>query len=195
MITVSFPDWDQELFMYLNSKNTPWLDPIMILLSTYTAWFALCILIIVFMIWKKQKEGALAGFFLMCGVTMNTVLNLLVKALFMRPRPGHEETLQDLFRQLEEVGNGYSFFSAHSSNSICLAVFTTLWFRNKLYGIAIFAWALAVAYSRIYVGKHYPLDVLVGILFGLLTGWISYWLYRKYALTNAPVEENPLSPE
>ncbi|MCC8094860.1 MAG: phosphatase PAP2 family protein, partial [Tannerellaceae bacterium] len=90
---------------------------------------------------------------------------------------------------LEETWTSYSFFSGHSSNSFCLAVFTTLYFRNKIYGIAIFAWALAVAYSRIYVGKHYPLDVIVGILFGFLTGWLYYWFYKKYTSSKGTGED------
>lgn len=68
MIQVSFPDWDRELFMYLNSKSVPWLDPIMILLSTYTAWFALSILVILFMIWKNRMEGIKGVLFLTGGV-------------------------------------------------------------------------------------------------------------------------------
>lgn len=195
MFDFDFPDWDQELFMYLNSKNTPWLDPVMMLLSTYTAWFTLCILAIIYMIYKSHKEGVKGALFLAGGLIINTVSNLVVKYMFMRPRPGQEDLLKDLIRQLEDPGSSYSFFSAHSSNSFCLAVFTTLWFKNKIYGIAIFAWALAVAYSRIYVGKHYPLDVVVGILFGLLTGYISYWLYSRYAARTALLNDSPATRE
>ncbi len=179
MFTLHFPDWDTELFVYLNSKHHPWLDPVMMLLSTYTAWSILCLLVVLFMIYKDRIQGKIAALYLVGGIVVNLVLNTAVKWMFMRPRPGHEEDLLAYFRQLEEAGNGYSFFSSHSSTSICLAVFTTLYFRNKLYGIAIFIWALAVAYSRIYVGKHYPLDVMLGIIFGLFTGWMAYRFYLR----------------
>lgn len=188
MIQLSFPDWDRELFIYLNSKNADWLDPVMILLSTYAAWFFLCFMVILLMLYKNRQQGKTGALFLVGGLVVNTILNMLIKLVFVRPRPGHEDLLKEWINLLEDTGTSYSFFSGHSSNSICLAVFTTLYFRNKIYGIAIFAWALAVAYSRIYVGKHYPLDVIVGILFGLLTGWAAYWFYRKY--TSRTVTEN-----
>jgi len=193
MSRISFPDWDRELFVYLNSKNADWLDPVMILLSTYAAWTVLCILVIILMIYKDRLQGKIASLFLVLGIGLNLLLNTLVKLLIMRPRPGNEDLLKDIINQLEEVGRSYSFFSAHSSSSICLATFTTLYFKNKLYGIAIFAWALAVAYSRIYVGKHYPLDVVVGILFGLLVGWLAYRAYRRYSLPASLPEEEKQS--
>ncbi|MCD7914211.1 MAG: phosphatase PAP2 family protein [Tannerellaceae bacterium] len=137
MFDLNFPDWDKELFIYLNSKNADWLDPIMILLSTYTAWFFLCIWVILLMLYKHGQRGRTGAIFLIGGLAFNTVLNTLIKMFFMRPRPGNEDMLKDLVILLEETGTSYSFFSGHSSNSFCLAVFTTLYFRNKIYGIAI----------------------------------------------------------
>lgn len=176
---MNFPDWDRELFMFLNSKHIPWLDDVMTALSSYLTWgvVALVVLIAVwFRDWTKGKKAALS---LVLSVGLTLLLNNLVKWIIMRPRPGHEELLKELINQLEDPGNSSSFFSAHSSSSFCLAIFSTLFFRNKLYGVVIFAWAMAVAYSRIYVGKHYPLDVLVGILFGLAMGWGAYRLYKR----------------
>lgn len=177
---ISFPEWDKELFIYLNSKNHPWFDTIMVILSSHTFWTMICLTIVIFLIWKNRKQGLTASFFLVGGVITDLILNNIIKIFFMRPRPGHELGLKDFIIQLEEVGNSYSFFSAHSSSSMCLALFTTLYFKNKTYGICMFLWATAVAYSRIYVGKHYPLDVIVGILFGLLMGWITFWFYKKH---------------
>jgi len=180
MLWIAFPEWDRELFLYLNGKHVWWLDPIMAFLSTYMSWILLCIFIVIYIVSSDKINGIRAAFFMLLGVGINSLVNNIIKFIIMRPRPGNEESLESIIRQLENAGNSYSFFSAHSSNSICLALFTTLYFRNKYYGIAIFAWAMAVAYSRIYVGKHYPLDVICGIIFGLITGWFSYWLYREY---------------
>lgn len=176
---MSFPEWDKELFIFLNSKNVPWLDSLMILLSSYTAWILVCFVIILVMVFKDRIRGKFAAMFLVLGVGANLLLNNLIKLVIMRPRPGHEDSLKDIINQLEEAGTSYSFFSAHSSSSMCIAMFSALYFKNKLYSIVAFAWAIAVAYSRIYVGKHYPLDVIVGILFGLLIGWLAYWAYKK----------------
>ncbi len=180
MLQITFPTWDRDLFLYLNSKHNPWFDPIMYAVSTYTAWMLICVSIIVFMIYRNRIWGKRAAVFMLMGVAMNSITNNIIKILIMRPRPSNEPDLQDIIHQLGDPDNHYSFFSAHSSNSICLALFSTLYFRNKYYGILIFAWAMTVAYSRIYVGRHYPLDIICGILFGLLTGWISDWLYQMY---------------
>ena len=180
MLQITFPAWDRELFLYLNSKHTPWLDPIMYLVSTYTAWALVCTSIIVFMVYRDRIWGQRAAVFMLLGVAINSITNNIIKILIMRPRPSNELDLQDIIHQLGDPDNHYSFFSAHSSNSICLALFSTLYFKNKYYGIVIFAWAMTVAYSRIYVGRHYPIDIVCGILFGILTGWFSDWLYQKY---------------
>lgn len=176
---MNFPDWDRELFVFLNSKNVPWLDGIMIFLSSHTTWAIVCLVVVIIMLFRDRINGKQASLSLIVGVAGTLLLNNIVKFIIMRPRPGHEDLLKDFINQLEEVGRSYSFFSAHSSSSFCLATFSTLYFRNKIYGIVLFAWAMAVAYSRIYVGKHYPLDILVGTLFGILMGAITYWYYNK----------------
>lgn len=185
MFDINFPEWDRNLFLYLNGKSHPLLDSIMVVLSTYTAWIVVCVILVGVIIYKDRVKGKIAALFLIGGVSAALILNNIIKLFIMRPRPGHEEALRGLFNQLEEAGISYSFFSAHSSSSLCLATFTALYFKNKIYTVAIYVWALAVAYSRIYVGKHYPLDVMVGIMFGLLMGWISYWYYNRYKLKHS----------
>lgn len=180
MFDFTFPEWDKDLFIYLNSIHHPWLDPIMTFLSSYVSWTLVCVGIIVLMIYKNKSQGIAASFFMLLGLGINSLTNNLIKLVIMRPRPGHEILLQEVIRQLEDAGTAYSFFSAHSSNSVCMALFVALYFRNRYYTIIAFIWAIVVAYSRIYVGKHYPLDVMVGLVFGILTGLFSYWIYTKY---------------
>lgn len=180
MLDINFPQWDKDLFVYLNSIHHPWLDPIMAFLSSYVSWAIVCFGVIILMIYKNKNRGVTASLFMLLGLGINSLTNNLIKLVIMRPRPGSEIPLQEIIRQLEDVGSSYSFFSAHSSNSICLALFVALYFRNKYYSIVAFAWAVIVAYSRIYVGKHYPLDIMVGIMFGIFTGYLSYWIYRRY---------------
>lgn len=184
---MNFPDWDRELFVFLNSKHIPWLDEVMTWFSSYLAWGVVALTIVLVMVLRDRTRGKRAALYLVLSVGLTLFLNNLVKWMIMRPRPGHEELLKELINQLEDPGKSYSFFSAHSSSSFCLAMFTALYFRNKIYTVAIFAWSMAVAYSRIYVGKHYPLDVAVGILFGLLMGWGGYRLYQRTIKKGSPV--------
>lgn len=180
ILQFTFPDWDRDLFLFLNGKHTPLLDFPMYAISTYLFWALCCIALIVFMVYRSRPWGKWAALFMMGGVVVNSLVNNLLKIAIMRPRPGYDPLIKDIMRQLEDPGSSYSFFSAHSSNSICLALFSALYFKNKYYSFLAFVWALTIAYSRIYVGKHYPLDVICGLLFGLVTGWISYWYYRRF---------------
>jgi len=88
--------------------------------------------------------------------------------------------LQSSIRILEDCGTHYSFFSAHSSNAFCLAICTALFFKSKYYTIVMLTWATVVAYSRIYVGKHYPLDVICGIAFGILISFAGDYFLKHY---------------
>ena len=177
MLTVTFPQWDQDLFLYLNGKNYGWLDPVMYAISSHIAWALICLIVIGVLVYKNRYWGIRASVFLVCGLATNSIVNNIVKYIVQRPRPAN--ALPGV-HQLGGVDLSYSFFSAHTSNSICLALFATLYFRHKHYGLLIFLWAMVVAYSRVYLGRHYPLDIICGLLFGIITGSMSYWLYKRY---------------
>lgn len=180
LLRFEFPEWDRDLFLYLNSKHTPLLDFPMFAISSYAFWAICCVAVVVFMIYKNRAWGKWAALFMMGGVAVNSIVNNVLKVIVMRPRPGHDPIIRELMHQLEDPGTNYSFFSAHSSNSVCLALFSALYFKNKYYSFVAFLWTIFIAYSRIYVGKHYPLDVICGLLFGLLTGYLSYWTYKRF---------------
>ena len=172
---------DTGLFVFLNGKYAEWIDPVMIFLSAYYSWVIFCISIAVIMAYVKHRIGAWAVLFAALTTVVNAFINNIIKIIICRPRPIHVDTLQGVFRSLEEYEASYSFFSAHSSNAFCIAVFTSLFLRNKIYSFFILLWAAMVSYSRIYVGKHFPLDVLCGILFGILTGYIGYRLFLIFS--------------
>ena len=184
--SITFPDWDRHLFVYLNSKHIDTLDPIMYFLSSYLFWIVTFILFMAYILYHNRSRGKAVALFIFVSVGLNFTINRLVKFFVMRPRPGADPLIHDIVWQLEGLGPTSSFFSGHVSCSFSLALFASLYFKNKFFTIAIFFWAIVVSYSRIYVGKHYPLDIIVGAFFGLITGWIAYLLYSKYTNKNNP---------
>ncbi len=174
-------EWDKELFLYLNDKNIVWLDPVMLFLSSYVDWILICLLM-AFLIYFKEKiwkKTAVLFFFLSIGIS--GLLTNIIKRIVERPRPIHNEAWSDFIHAIEDFEASYSFFSSHSATTFSMAVFFFMFFRNnKLYGYMAIGWASIVAYSRIYLAKHYPFDVFCGILFGTIVGILGYKLFELY---------------
>lgn len=187
MIIYKLLEWDKRLFLYLNSKHYDWLDPIMLGLSSFISWALMCVFITAFMVYKAKNNRLLAAFFMILTIGVNSLINNGIKIFVARPRPIHRDAWQDIIHAIEEYETSYSFFSAHSSSSFCLAVFSLLFFKNKLYSYAILIWATIVSYSRIYLGKHYPFDVLCGIGFGIIMGFLGYKVYAYYNKKKSPL--------
>ncbi len=104
----------------------------------------------------------------------------LFKPFFQRLRPCHEPALQALVHLPGKCGGKYGFASSHASNTFGLAVFLVLLWRNKSPWIYLFLlWAAVVAYSRIYVGVHYPADILVGAILGVIAAKLVFTLWQK----------------
>lgn len=173
-------DWDKEVFLFINSQHISWLDPVMLALSSFTSWVSVCILIIIYMLYRGGRWKITAPLFMLLTIGLNSGINHLIKLIIARPRPLQVEAWQGIIHAIEEYETSYSFFSAHSSNSFSMAVFSLLYFKNKKYSYIITIWAALVAYSRIYVGKHYPVDVLCGIAFGIVMGFLCFKLFERY---------------
>lgn len=174
-------DFDKRLFLDLNKLHAEWLDPIMLFFSSYTAWGLVALLFLIYIYYVKDKTWRWSSIcFLAVAVLSTNLLNNLVKIIIARPRPIHEEAFSGVIHAIEKFDPSYSFFSAHSSSSFALAVFASLLVRKTYFTAMALPWAFMVAYSRIYVGKHYPMDVLVGLLFGVLMAMIWWELYKRY---------------
>lgn len=173
---------DKEFFLFLNGKNQDLLDPIMLVLSSYELWWTVFIIFAICLWYFAPKRAKLAPVSFYAGsVLFSTLFTNGLKLIIQRPRPIHETEWFGIIHNIESHSSAFSFFSSHAATTCCIAVFVFLFFKDKRYlGIIAILWALGVSYSRIYVGKHYPLDVFVGIIFGSLVGYMGYRLYQYF---------------
>ena len=111
----------------------------------------------------------------------------LFKNVFQRLRPCHEPALENLVHLVNnKCGGQYGFISSHAANTFGLALLTLLWIKKRWFTALMITWALLVAYSRVYLGVHYPLDVMVGGIWGAGCGWLVFLLFR-WTLSKLPL--------
>lgn len=183
-------EWDHDLFLYLNGKHTPWLDPIMAFISSYPCWIIGALIMLAVVYFKSPSWKKVSSLFFMFTVGMSALITNLIKIIVSRPRPIHNTNWENIIHALEgTTDTSYSFFSSHSATTFSMAMFFFLVVRkvklSRLYGYAAIIWAAVVAYSRIYVAKHYPFDVLCGTIFGIVMGIVGYLLLEYYIRTKS----------
>lgn len=181
---------DKELFMWLNSYHTHFWDVIMMVFTRKEFWIPFY-LVLIFQIYKAKGNEALwwiIGAFVLIFLC-DQISTQLFKNVIQRFRPSHDPTLQGMVNLVHGYKGGkYGFVSSHATNSFGVALFTSLLFRNKLYSIFIFTWSLLIIYTRIYLGVHFPGDVIGGMMLGLVLGYFVYrltqWWVEKRGITS-----------
>lgn len=177
---------DKELFLFLNTMGTESWDGFWMFMSNKWGAIPLYVILLLLVLNKlKWKKTLLVLLFVALMITATDQLANFFKYGVARLRPCHDETLIDTMRLVKSYcGGKYGYFSAHAANSFAVATFFSLvlgaYFR--FLPVVLILWALLVAYSRIYIGVHFPLDVVTGISIGMLSGWLFSVLYEKAAL-------------
>lgn len=181
---------DQLLTLKINSWNSPFTDRIWEFFSDIPVWIPMYLLIILFVIWKMGwKKGLIVIAAALLTFGFCDQFSNFIKALTERLRPCNDPFMIENGLHILEKGGRYGFFSAHAANAFGLATSTFIGLRSdrtgkyRLYGSWMFTWAALVGISRIFVGKHYLGDVLVGTIVGIAAGFafsmLARWIIRK----------------
>lgn len=169
--------WDRDVFVFLNNLPIESYDTFWLTVTNTYFWiplFAIFLFLIVNTF--RTKHSLLVVLFGVLAVLVNSSLMLLTKSIVMRLRPNNFSELEGLIRVLQSPDN-YSFYSGHASNSFAITVFVVLVLRRKYpWSFAFFAFPVLFSLSRIFVGVHYPSDLLVGTLVG---AGIALLFYKK----------------
>ncbi|WP_299767775.1 phosphatase PAP2 family protein [uncultured Dokdonia sp.] len=167
-------DWDKELFLYLNGLSTGNWDYFWVTITKIENWIPLYILFFI-LYWKKlpRKKALFATLATLAIMGVTLGITTLVKNYVTRIRPSNEPDLKGIVRVLQEATD-FSFFSGHSAVSFAVSIFVILVLKEHTKWIwLILIWPLLFALSRIFVGVHYPGDLLIGALVGTLLAIIS----------------------
>lgn len=181
-------EYDKQLFIYLNNLGVESWDGFWLFITSKFSMIPFYIFM-VFILYKfKGKEFWKPLLFTLLTVLLCDRISVeLFKEMFERLRPTHDPTMEGLFRALQGKGGKYTFVSSHATNVFGMTTWFYLYLNKKYPAVKwMFLWAAFVSYSRIYVGKHYPVDIVGGAILGFVIGFSVFKMYqfvkRKYWL-------------
>lgn len=170
---------DEKLFVYLNSLGSEAFDGFWLLITKQTTWIPFFLLLL-YVIYKKvgQKQMLFLIVFIAVLLLFTDQITNMVKHSFQRLRPCSNPEINSFIR-IVQTRTSFSFFSGHAANTMAVTVFLySIFKRDYKHLWLLFFWPLIFAYSRIYLGLHYPLDILSGYIFGATMGFLMFKLYR-----------------
>lgn len=172
-------DWDYQLFSLINGSGPAFIDWLMILLSDKYIWVPLYLWIIFKLIERYQYRVLWVLIPLILAVVLSDqITSSFMKPFFERLRPCRDPSLAESVIIVSRCGGKYGFASSHAANTMALASFCWFYFRNR-FSLVIVKWALLVGLSRIYLGVHFPGDVIIGASIGFLAAFICYYGLKK----------------
>ncbi|MBN2814435.1 MAG: phosphatase PAP2 family protein [Bacteroidales bacterium] len=168
---------DQSWLLWLNAQHAPFFDDVMFFVSGKWEWIPLYALILALIIRKYRWNALWIIAAIVLVITLSDQLANALKSGVKRFRPCKDPDIGHLVHLVNNYcRSSYGFVSGHAANSFALATFVTLLFRNRWAAAGLFVWSTLVSYSRIYLGVHYPGDVICGALLGTLIAWLVYLL-------------------
>ena len=176
-------DIDRQILGLVNGAHNAFLDSLMVILTSGLTWIPLYIALLYLVI--KNSENMPQFALILLGVLVTMLLSagladFIAKPYVARWRPTNDPMLK---YSIDVVGNyresPYGFFSGHAANTMAVAIFFAQLVRNRALSIALVVWSLICCWTRLYLGVHYPSDILVGLVWGCVSALIGYFCYRK----------------
>ena len=173
---------DQQITLWINGSDNLWLDGFALSITSTMTWIpAALVLLYVIIRHGEMREILLTILALgLCILIADQTASGLFKPLVARPRPTHDPVLMTMVDVVNDYRGGqYGFFSSHAANTFGAAMFFTLVFRHAPTGLLLFCWASLSSYTRIYLGVHFPIDILCGALCGLVSGTLFWFVCQR----------------
>jgi undecaprenyl-diphosphatase len=185
---------DTEILLAINGWHAPWADRLMWIISAKATWIPLYLLLLGGLYWRYRQPAPTTVKWLQrvpAGIVMIVVLCLAVgladfissgilKGCVARPRPSRVPELEGVLHLVDNYRSGrFGFVSSHAANTMTIALLFSLIWRNKIATCGLMLWVAANCYSRMYLGVHYPGDILGGLIVGASVALVAYgWLRR-----------------
>ena len=188
---------DQQWLLAINGWHSEWADILMWYISKSTTWLPLYALLVGLIVYRfgilspslcrEGRRGSsllrvliiLAGFAVAVGVS-DFVSSVIIKPWVCRLRPTHEPELAGLIHLVNGYTGGlYGFVSSHAANTMACALLFALLYRNKYATVGLMLWVALNCYSRMYLGVHYPADIIGGLAIGALMATLTYGMVRR----------------
>ena len=176
-------DFDRWLLLAVNGSESLYLDGVVQTLTNAVTWIPLYIALFYLVVKNNatmSKILFIVGCAALCYLFAGAVDDGIVKPLVARWRPTHDPVIGwhvDVVNGYR--GGRYGFFSAHASNTFSIAIFFSLLVRSRLLAVALVMWSLINCWTRLYLGVHFPGDILCGLLWGGGVGTLVYYFYRR----------------
>ena len=180
---------DTQILLAINGWHAPWADTLMWIISAKTTWIPLYLLLVGLLVWRYRKPAMTSVKWLqkvpVCVVVIvvialavgaaDFIASGILKDLVARPRPTRVPELEGVLHLVNGYRSGqYGFVSSHAANTMaCGLLFSLIW-RNKIATVGLMLWVAMNCYSRMYLGVHYPSDILGGLMVGVLMAVVAY---------------------
>ena len=183
-------DMDMQVLSLFNGSDNIMLDQMVQILTSGLTWIPLYVMLFFVVMRNNETMGQIAlvvGSAIFCVLFADGLVDGIIKQLAERWRPSIDPTFKYMVQVVDDIRlKGYCFCSAHAANTMSLAVFFSLLIRSKMLTITLVIWSLINCWTRLYLGVHYPSDILCGMIIGIIVGILVYLLYYKIYLRISP---------